>query len=141
MFSQKFHKVSAYSDNGIISNVRLKFLARNPVSSLDFSVGCWFFRRHISNHRPISSKLYIDHFRLILLKIQLHLHYLPCHILLYIHAPIHAKCFIMVPIFRHRSRWHKLNFPPIVISLYFRNLDDLAYLSNFHFFLRLNSLF
>ena len=42
VFAQKVHEFSAGSDDSICTQVGIKFLSENPVTSLDFAVVCWF---------------------------------------------------------------------------------------------------
>ena len=42
VFVQKVHEFSAGSDDSICTQVGIKFLSENPVTSLDLAVVCWF---------------------------------------------------------------------------------------------------
>ena len=42
VFVQKVHEFSAGSDDSICTQVGIKFFSKNPITSLDFAVVCWF---------------------------------------------------------------------------------------------------
>ena len=42
VFAQKVHEFSAGSDDSIFGQNGIKFFSKNPITSLDFAVVCWF---------------------------------------------------------------------------------------------------
>ena len=77
VFLQKFCEFSACSNDSICTQVGVKFLPENPITSLDFLplyVGFVGGRTNRINfitslHRPELSELYAGHFRLTFVKI------------------------------------------------------------------------
>ena len=134
VFVQKIHKFSVCSDDSICTQVSIKFLSETHVTSIDFAVVCWFYMQQ-DKQKKLQAQLHklgqsipdMEHFRLILIKIQQHQRYLLCCKRLHKRARLCAQ-------FRRNASFF------IVISLYFLNLNGLTYLSNLLFFLHIKAL-